>query len=163
MAAVHPPVPLDLQRMEKIDVSDIKTSAAFETEESIIESLETLPQDAGFYQGEKEADSQTDANQKRGLFGRIGRSLWGKSKSEKSSEKEVVAAVLACRSAAASVNGGIAIQDPNHAKLCRSVLALMSRQMGKNLLKGANVMNVSFPIQCCQPTTILEVAALQAG
>lgn len=35
--------------------------------------------------------------------------------------------------------------------------------MGKNLLKGANVMNVSFPIQCCQPRTVMEIAATQGG
>jgi hypothetical protein len=53
--------------------------------------------------------------------------------------------VLSCRSPLASVNGGIAIQDPVQAKVCRSVLSLMVRQMGKNLLKGGNVMNTSFP------------------
>ena len=157
MAVVQAPLPIDLGLSGRINVSD-KNNAQDFTEDGI--SLESLPEDPSFYQSEKE---QGESQQKRSLFGRIGRSFWGKSKSEKSNSKEAVAAVMACRSPAASAHGGIAIQDPNHAKLCRSVLTLMIRQMGKNLLKGANVMNVSFPIQCCQPTTILEVAALQAG
>jgi hypothetical protein len=59
--------------------------------------------------------------------------------------QEIKNKVFACRSPLASVNGGVAIQDPNQAKVCRSVLSLMVRQMGKNLLKGGNVMNTSFP------------------
>ena len=160
MAAVQIPVNLDLPR--KIEINGVKSELGLDLVDEGI-SLENLPEDANFYQSEKESENQTETQQKRSLLGRIGRSLWGKSKTEKLNVKEAVAAVMACRSPAASVNGGIAIQDPNHATLCRSVLTLMIRQMGKNLLKGANVMNVSFPIQCCQPVTILEVAALQAG
>jgi len=58
---------------------------------------------------------------------------------------------------------GVACSDPEHAKICRSVLSLMVSQMGRNLLTGGNVMNVSFPIQCCQPRTILEIGSLMAG
>ena len=162
MATVHAPLPVDLDLSSKINLNGTNMDAGLDFAEEGI-SLENLPEDANFYQSDKESENQTESQQKRSLLGRIGRSLWGKSKSEKSNEKEAAAAVMACRSPAASANGGIAIQDPNHAKLCRSVLTLMIRQMGKNLLKGANVMNVSFPIQCCQPVTILEVAALQAG
>jgi hypothetical protein len=162
MATLHAPLPVELDLSSKINLNGANMVPGLEFADDGI-SLENLPEDANFYQSDKESESQSESQQKRSLLGRIGRSLWGKSKSEKSNDKEAVAAVLACRSPAASVNGGIAIQDPNHAKLCRSVLTLMIRQMGKNLLKGANVMNVSFPIQCCQPVTILEVAALQAG
>ena len=70
---------------------------------------------------------------------------------------------MACRSELASDNGGIRIQDPSEATAVRSVLGLMIRQAGRQLLKGQNVMNVSFPIECCQPRSILEIAGTQAG
>ena len=131
-------------------------------EDNALSMLGSLPEDASFYKDETATDESPE--KKRGWFGKIGKSLsWGRTKGLKIDEKSALAAVMACRSDSASQYGGMASQDPAQAKLVRSVLALMIRQMGKNLLKGANVMNVSFPIQCCQPGTILEVAALQAG
>ena len=53
--------------------------------------------------------------------------------------------------------------DIEDAKICRSVLSLMVSQMGRSLLTGGNVMNVSFPIQCCQPKTTMEIGSLTTG
>ena len=78
-------------------------------------------------------------------------------------DNEALARVNACRHPFALKEGGIGIQDPNEAKLCRSVLSMMIKSMGRTLLQGGNVMKTSFPIQCCQPGTILEVACKQAG
>mmetsp|Transcript_25916 Transcript_25916/g.62509 ORF Transcript_25916/g.62509 Transcript_25916/m.62509 type:complete len:438 (+) Transcript_25916:63-1376(+) len=78
-------------------------------------------------------------------------------------ENAVVQKVMSNRSPMASENGGVRIQDPTQATLVRSVLSLMLRQMGRQLLKGQNMMNVSFPIECCQPKSILEIAAMQGG
>eukprot|EP00292_Cryptomonas_paramecium_P006006 CAMPEP_0113693420 /NCGR_PEP_ID=MMETSP0038_2-20120614/19653_1 /TAXON_ID=2898 /ORGANISM="Cryptomonas paramecium" /LENGTH=391 /DNA_ID=CAMNT_0000615487 /DNA_START=59 /DNA_END=1230 /DNA_ORIENTATION=+ /assembly_acc=CAM_ASM_000170 len=150
---------------DQIHTIDTKLSAISldrADEDPSLQSLETLPQDDDFYKDDSELIVVATDKPKTGFFGRLKNSLsW--SRVDKPNENAAVTAVMSCRSPAASQLGGIGIQDPNQAKLCRSVLALMIRQMGKNLLKGANVMNVSFPIQCCQPATILEVASYQAG
>jgi len=43
----------------------------------------------------------------------------------------------------------------------RSVVAEVVKEMGKKLLTGQNLLSVTFPVRCCQPKTILEVAAGQ--
>lgn len=93
------------------------------------------------------------------MFG--GRGISGSSEAD--SDAATRAKVMACRSNMASENGGIRIQDPAQATIVRSVLTLMLRQVGRNLFKGGNVMNVSFPIECCQPRTILEIGASAVG
>lgn len=67
--------------------------------------------------------------------------------------------VMGCRSTMAAESGGIACQSAEDMRVCRSVLSLMIKQMGRNLLTGGNVMNVSFPIQCCQPKSLLEIGS----
>jgi len=110
----------------------------------------------------------------RGWLGRVGKGLskrtmnlgkgLGLISAQVSQEDENARAMVnSCRSPLASPVGGIACQDPAEAKLARSVLSMMIRQMGRNLLQGQNVMNTSFPIQCCQPKTILEIAQSQGG
>jgi len=74
-------------------------------------------------------------------------------------DEEILVKVMACRHPFAVKEGGIGIQDPAEAKICRSVLSMMISSMGRTLLQGGNVMKTSFPIQCCQPCTILEVAS----
>jgi len=74
-------------------------------------------------------------------------------------DEEILAKIMACRHPFAVKEGGIGIQDPEEAKICRSVLSMMISSMGRKLLQGGNVMKTSFPIQCCQPRTILEVAS----
>jgi hypothetical protein len=78
-------------------------------------------------------------------------------------DEDALALVQSCRAPYAYTSGGVAAQNPDDAKACRSVLSLMVRQMGRTLLQGGNVMSVSLPIQCCQPRTILEVAGAQPG
>lgn len=112
-----------------------------------------------------------DQINKRGWLSSVGKGIakrssrmFGTSKQRATDDTgDKVARVMGCRSPLAYKDGGIANIDPEMAKACRSVMSLMLRQMGKNLLKGGAVMNVSFPIQCCQPLTILEIAAKQAG
>jgi len=122
--------------------------------------------------GDLEDEEDAGKKQKRGWFSSVGKGIskrgtrvGGIFSNSKQDEDlaDKLARVKNCRSPAASASGGVANLDPESAKACRSVLSLMVRQMGKNLLKGGAVMNVSFPIQCCQPMTILEIAAKQAG
>jgi hypothetical protein len=134
------------------------------------------------YESDEEEEEKGGAKKKRSWLGKMSKRLF-KGWRPKSSDDETKKLIMACRAPTASSIGGFAIQDPEHARLCRSVLTLMVRicyfqrtsqfctyncdlqvrQMGKNLLKGANVMNVSFPIQCCQPRTVMEIAATQGG
>jgi hypothetical protein len=142
------------------------------------------------YESDEEEDGKGDGKKKRSWLGKMSKRLF-KGWRPKSNDDETKKLIMACRAPTASSVGGFAIQDPEHARLCRSVLTLMVRcdaselfqltyksvleqssvafeflqvrQMGKNLLKGANVMNVSFPIQCCQPRTVMEIAATQGG
>lgn len=70
---------------------------------------------------------------------------------------------MECRAPWASDNGGAKIPVAAEASALRTALSLMVRQAGRNILKGGGVMNVSFPSECCQPKTILELAGAAAG
>jgi len=140
-------------------------------------ALNELPQD-DFYGDQNNNDDDDDdddaaqvkgGKKKRGWLGKMGKGLYKrtmnvmKSGGPSTEDEDIKARVLACRSPYAVKDGGIGVQDPEHQKICRSVLSLMIKQMGRNLLTGGNVMNVSFPIQCCQPRTVLEIGACIAG
>jgi hypothetical protein len=145
-------------------------------------ALDDLPQDNmfddAFDEEEEDAGAKGGKNgegkKQRSWLGKVGKGLYRRTANLASSvglvdtpmtkeEEDTKNKVFACRSPYASTTGGIAIQDPAEAKVCRSVISLMVRSMGKSLLKGGNVMNTSFPIQCCQPKTILEIGATMAG
>ena len=125
-------------------------------------ALNELPQD-DVYDEENDDDSEVAGDKKkRGWMSKLGKGLKNRVGSmaktvglvEKAASKEdedIRAAMLACRLPIAAASGGVAIQNPEHAKLCRSVLSLMISQMGRNLLKGGGVMNVSFP---CAPLAL---------
>mmetsp|Transcript_17499 Transcript_17499/g.27083 ORF Transcript_17499/g.27083 Transcript_17499/m.27083 type:complete len:430 (+) Transcript_17499:328-1617(+) len=142
-------------------------NAVQQVDDSLVQmALEDLPQEEVY----EEAEDAADKKKGRSFFGKIGKGVYKRSTSfakffsgEKDQDTEdMKAKIFACRSPYASKTGGMAIQDPEHAKLCRGVLGLMIKQMGRNLLQGQNVMNTSFPIQCCQPRTILEICAEQS-
>mmetsp|Transcript_39699 Transcript_39699/g.77698 ORF Transcript_39699/g.77698 Transcript_39699/m.77698 type:complete len:448 (+) Transcript_39699:36-1379(+) len=144
-------------------------------------ALDDLPQDNMFDDAFDEDDDEAGAKngkggdkKQRSWLGKVGKGLYRRTANLASSvglvdapmskeEEDAKNRVFACRSPYASVIGGVAIQDPAEAKVCRSVISLMVRSMGKSLLKGGNVMNTSFPIQCCQPKTILEIGSAMAG
>jgi len=146
-------------------------------------ALDELPQDNifadNFDEDAEEEDQPAEMNPKgekkqRSWLGKVGKGLYRRASNlaqaagmgdapMSKEEEDAKNKVFACRSPYASTSGGVAIQDPAEAKACRSVLSLMVRQMGKSLLSKGNVMNTSFPIQCCQPRTILEIGATMAG
>ena len=139
------------------------------SDELVAATFGDLP-DEDFYDDDENGDpGDRDGGKKtqRSWLGKVGKGLYrrtiGGKKPNKDSagdgrdDADVRAMVLACRSPMASVSGGVACQSAEDMKVCRSVLSLMVRQMGRNLLTGGNVMNVSFPIQCCQPKTTLEI------
>jgi hypothetical protein len=134
------------------------------SEEMAVASLNDLPQD-DVYDGD-ESDITEIGKKQRSWLGKMGKGLYrrtigGKKDTPRDgrSDGEVKALVMACRSPMACESGGVVCQNPADQKVCRSILSLMIKQMGKNLLSGGNVMNVSFPIQCCQPKTVLEIGA----
>eukprot|EP00960_Hanusia_phi_P033181 750326-Hanusia_phi.AAC.3 len=125
---------------------------------------------------EEEVDeAETEGGKKqRSWLGRVGKGIYRRSVNlgkaagligqETAEEvKELQAMIQSCRSPLAYKSGGVGSQDPSEVKACRSVLSMMLRQMGRTLLQGGNVMRVSFPIQCCLPSSILEIASQQAG
>ena len=131
--------------------------------------LQDLPEDEVYEADSPEEDSGANGGPKkqRSWFGKMGKGLYrrtigGKKDKRPSDGRDdgtVRALVMGCRAANASETGGVACQDPMEMRVCRSVLSLMVKQMGRNLLSGGNVMNVSFPIQCCAPRTVLEIGA----
>jgi hypothetical protein len=66
-----------------------------------------------------------------------------------------------CRHTLAHPKGGLINDDHAGITKSRGVLAEVVKQIGKKILRGQNVMGVSFPVRCCQPRTILECAAYQ--
>ena len=131
--------------------------------------LQDLPEDEVYEADSPEEDSGANGGPKkqRSWFGKMGKGLYrrtiggkkDKRPSDGRDDETVRALVMGCRAANASETGGVACQDPMEMRVCRSVLSLMVKQMGRNLLSGGNVMNVSFPIQCCAPRTVLEIGA----
>mmetsp|Transcript_38151 Transcript_38151/g.89931 ORF Transcript_38151/g.89931 Transcript_38151/m.89931 type:complete len:438 (+) Transcript_38151:138-1451(+) len=133
-------------------------------------ALEDLPKEEEYSSGN---NTEIGGEQKqRSWLGKIGKGLSKRTKNLgqglglvsaplSQEDEDTKAMVRSCRSPFASEVGGIACQDPDESKLARSVLSMMIRQMGRNLLQGQNVMNTSFPIQCCQPRSLLEIAAEQ--
>eukprot|EP00802_Teleaulax_amphioxeia_P007212 Tamp_07218.p1 GENE.Tamp_07218~~Tamp_07218.p1 ORF type:complete len:462 (-),score=85.12 Tamp_07218:1145-2530(-) len=69
--------------------------------------------------------------------------------------------ITQCRHALAHPKGGLINDDYQGITKSRGVLAEVVKQIGKKILRGQNVMGVSFPVRCCQPRTILECAAYQ--
>mmetsp|Transcript_89282 Transcript_89282/g.133859 ORF Transcript_89282/g.133859 Transcript_89282/m.133859 type:complete len:435 (-) Transcript_89282:168-1472(-) len=136
-------------------------------------ALNDLPQD-DVYDDEEDDSEVAGGKKKRGWMSKVGKGLYRRAGSlaktvglvdapASKEDEDIRATMMTCRLPTAAANGGVAIQNPEHAKVCRSVLSLMISQMGRNLLKGGAVMNVSFPIQCCQPKTILEIGSLMGG
>ena len=149
----------------EFDPRDIAGVVDGYTEDMALEALKDLPDDDCY-----ENDSDEDGPQKkeRSWLGKMGKGLYrrtvgGKKNAPKPSDGrddgDVQAMVMGCRHPEACDSGGVACQSKEDMQVCRSVLSLMVRQMGRNLLSGGNVMNVSFPIQCCQPKTTLEIGA----
>mmetsp|Transcript_28791 Transcript_28791/g.59015 ORF Transcript_28791/g.59015 Transcript_28791/m.59015 type:complete len:436 (-) Transcript_28791:489-1796(-) len=137
-------------------------------------ALSELPQDDEYDEEDDDEALEAAGKKKRGWLGKVGKGLYRRAGSmakavgisaeaPSKEDDDIRGMVMACRAPYAAANGGVAIQNPEHAKVCRSVLTIMISQMGRNLLKGGNVMNVSFPIQCCQPKTILEIGAAMGG
>lgn len=120
---------------------------------------------------EEYVDEVTGKKKPRSWLGKIGKGISKRVGSVAKSitggqmtpaDEDALAGVMACRHPYAVKEGGIGIQDQEEAKLCRAVLSMMIKSMGRTLLQGGNVMKTSFPIQCCQPRTILEIASCQA-
>jgi len=119
---------------------------------------------------EEYVDETTGKKKQRSWLGKLGKGISKRAQSIKSAvtggtmtqeDQDALAAVMACRHPYAVKEGGIGIQDPEEARVSRSTLSMMIKSMGRTLLQGGNVMKTSFPIQCCQPRTILEVASCQ--
>lgn len=120
---------------------------------------------------EEYVDETTGKKKQRSWLGKIGKGISKRAQNMTkaltggqmtAADEEALAYVMACRHPYAVKEGGIGIQNPEDARICRSVLSMMIKSMGRTLLQGGNVMKTSFPIQCCQPRTILEVASCQA-
>ena len=75
--------------------------------------------------------------------------------------KELRQKIFECRHELAHKDGGLINTDHEGIAKSRSVLAEVVKQVGKQILRGQNLMSVSFPVRCCQPRTILECAAYQ--
>uniref|UniRef100_A0A7S0EDB9 Oxysterol-binding protein n=1 Tax=Hanusia phi TaxID=3032 RepID=A0A7S0EDB9_9CRYP len=164
-----------LQFRSASDADDICKAVEAVSDDMAAAALQDLPQE-DFYgdEGSDDDDETTPTGKsekkKRSWLGKVGKGIYRRSVNlAKSSglvdtpaskeDQDLLNAVMSCRSPFAVKVGGVGIQNPEHAKACRSVLSLMISQMGRNLLSGGNVMNVSFPIQCCQPRTVLEIGA----
>ena len=112
---------------------------------------------------------QIGEKKQRSWLGKVGKGLYrrasnlARGSATSQEDEDLRAAIFACRHPKAAATGGVGCTEIEHQKICRSVLSLMISQMGRNLLTGGNVMNVSFPIQCCQPRTILEIGSLMGG
>ncbi len=138
------------------------------SDELVMSAFGDLPNEDE-YDDNQDSAKDSEKKSQRSWLGKVGKGLYrrtiGGAKKPKDSESDgrddadVRAMVLSCRSPMASESGGIACPSADDMKVCRSVLSLMVKQMGRNLLTGGNVMNVSFPIQCCQPKTTLEIGA----
>jgi len=133
-------------------------------------ALQNLPRDEYYDHSDGEDGGIEEQKKQRGWLGKMGKGLYRRTVGSKKEaavvktsdgrdDEDVKALVLGCRSPMACESGGVACQSTEDMKACRSVLSLMIKQMGRNLLSGGNVMNVSFPIQCCQPKTTLEIGA----
>eukprot|EP00961_Rhodomonas_salina_P187476 2530814-Rhodomonas_salina.3 len=118
-------------------------------------ALNDLPQD-DVYDDEEDDSEVAGGKKKRGWMSKVGKGLYRRAGSlaktvglvdapASKEDEDIRATMMTCRLPTAAANGGVAIQNPEHAKVCRSVLSLMISQMGRNLLKGGAVMNVSFP------------------
>ena len=137
------------------------------TDDLAASTLHDLP-DNEYYDESDDENISEGPKKPRSWLGKVGKGLYrrtvgGKKNASKADDGrddgDVKALVMSCRSPMASESGGVACQSAEDMKVCRSVLSLMIKQMGRNLLTGGNVMNVSFPIQCCQPKTTLEIGA----
>lgn len=124
----------------------------------------------------EDKDDEPESKKKRGWLHSVGKSLkkggskfsgiLARSSSPTTSEdndSKRRAKCMECRAPWASDNGGSKIPVASEASAVRSALSLMVRQAGRNLFKGGNIMNVSFPSECCQPKSILELAGAAAG
>lgn len=138
------------------------------TDEMAAATLQDLPNDDYYDENSDEENISDGPKKQRSWLGKVGKGLYrrtigGKKNASKADDGrddgDVKALVMSCRSPMASESGGVACQSAEDMKVCRSVLSIMIKQMGRNLLTGGNVMNVSFPIQCCQPKTTLEIGA----
>lgn len=88
-------------------------------------ALSELPQEDN-YDSDEEEDEKGGAKKKRSWLGKMSKRLF-KGWRPKTNDDETKKLILACRAPTASSIGGFAIQDPEHARLCRSVLTLMVR------------------------------------
>jgi hypothetical protein len=120
---------------------------------------------------EEYVDEATGKKKQRSWLGKLGKGISKRAMNMAKSvtggtmtkdDHELLAMIMACRHPFAAKEGGIEVQDPNEAKIVKTVLSMMIRSMGRTLLQGGNVMKTSFPIQCCQPRSILEVTSCQA-
>ena len=151
----------------EFDPRDIANVVDGYTEDMALEALKDLPDDDS-YDYENENEEQGPQKKERSWLGKMGKGLYRRTVGGKKNtpapsdgrdDGDVRALVMGCRSPMASETGGVACNSKEDMQVCRSVLSLMVRQMGRNLLSGGNVMNVSFPIQSCQPKTTLEIGA----
>ena len=153
----------------EFDPRDLASDVDSLSEDLAVAALRELPDEEFYGNSDDESISeQTPSDtRKRSWLGKVGKGLYRRAVGGKKTatngdgrtDSDVQALVLACRSPMACETGGVACHSAEDMRVCRSVLSLMVKQMGRNLLTGGNVMNVSFPIQCCQPKTTLEIGA----
>ncbi len=90
-------------------------------------ALSELPQEDNYDSDDDEEEEKGGAKKKKSWLGKMSKRLF-KGWRPKSNDDETKKLIMACRAPTASAVGGFAIQDPEHARLCRSVLTLMVKQ-----------------------------------
>eukprot|EP00295_Goniomonas_pacifica_P017541 CAMPEP_0175845576 /NCGR_PEP_ID=MMETSP0107_2-20121207/22300_1 /TAXON_ID=195067 ORGANISM="Goniomonas pacifica, Strain CCMP1869" /NCGR_SAMPLE_ID=MMETSP0107_2 /ASSEMBLY_ACC=CAM_ASM_000203 /LENGTH=459 /DNA_ID=CAMNT_0017160147 /DNA_START=42 /DNA_END=1421 /DNA_ORIENTATION=+ len=97
---------------------------------------------------------------------------WGKasgsgtpklSKEEQEQLDEMMARIMATRREDAAQEGGIRCTDHKIIREQRSIVTEVIKQMGRNILKGKDLLYVTFPVRCSQPRSVLQIICNQSS
>ena len=106
-----------------ISAEEICAAVAAVDDKAAQQAFAELPKDDE-YDSDEEEDAKGGERKKRSWLGKMGKRLF-KGWRPKNSDDETKKLVMACRASTASAIGGYAIQDPEHARLCRNVITMM--------------------------------------